>query len=624
MCGIAGRAATRGPVAPERIAAMCAAMRHRGPDSNGLHIDAGIGLGIQRLAVIDLERGDQPVYNEDRSVAVVLNGEIYNFRTLREELLIRGHSFATNSDTEVIVHLYEELGDDLVERLDGMFCFALWDAKRRRLLIARDRVGKKPLHYHHAPDGSLSFASELGALMRDSSTPTAIDHAALNEFLALGYVNAPRSIYAAARKLEPGHRLMWEDGHVGIERWWRLDYSRKVTLPGGEELAERLRHEVREAVRRRLVADVPVGAFLSGGVDSAIVVSQMAQLASAPVRTFTIGFDVEHYSELAEARTIAQRFGTDHTELVVEPNAVEMLPRLVRHFGEPFGDSSAIPSFYLAELARADVTVALNGDGGDESFAGYRRHLVGARAAWLDRTPRRLRAVISRLIDRTLSGHDARSTAEYAHRLLSSIDRDGADRYLSHVSVFNHTERRSLLADEPGAEVDPRWESPLRKPWTTATGAGPLDRILQTDVETYLPGDLLTKMDIATMASSLEARSPLLDHHLMEFAAALPDRLKLRGRRKKWLLREAFRGTVPDATLDGPKRGFAVPLASWFRGPLGEVAFERLHDADTCGGLVQPERARRLLTEHGSGQADRSAQLWCLLVLDEWCRQRRR
>ncbi|MFN8150942.1 MAG: asparagine synthase (glutamine-hydrolyzing) [Solirubrobacterales bacterium] len=618
MCGVAGCASVAGPVSSERVAAICAAQVHRGPDSRGLHVADEIGLGIQRLAVIDLERGDQPVYNEDRSVVVVLNGEIYNFRALREELRARGHRFATGSDTEVIVHLYEELGDRLVERLDGMFCFALWDADARRLLIARDRVGKKPLHYHLAPDGTLTFASELGALMRDPSISPELDRASLDQYLALGYVNAPRSIYRDVRKLEPGRRIVWQDGRIKIERWWRLDYSERPEAPTGE-LVERLRDEVREAVRRRLIADVPLGAFLSGGIDSAIVVAQMAELVSGPVRTFTIGFSDEGYDERRAARTIAERFGTDHTDLQVTPDAGEILPRLVHHFGEPFADSSAIPSFYLAELARSHVTVALNGDGGDESFAGYRRHLVGARTAWLDRVPSRPRRAIARVADRTLGGRDARSAREYAGRLLGGIGLDGVDRYHSYLSVFSPDERRALLA-EPTPEVN---ESPLRAPWNSATGHGELSRILQTDVETYLPGDLLVKMDIATMAHSLEARSPLLDHHLMEFAAGLPDRLKLRGLSKKWILRQAYRGTIPDATLDAPKRGFGVPLASWFRGPLGEMARERLAGADACGGLIRPERAQRIVAEHRAGKADRSAQIWTLLVLDEWCRQGR-
>lgn len=620
MCGIAGSAEVNGRASRDRLVAMCAAQEHRGPDARGLHVEGPVGLGIQRLAVIDLDGGDQPIYNEDRSVVVVLNGEIYNFQALREGLLERGHRFSTGSDTEVIVHLYEEVGDDLVEHLDGMFCFALWDDRQERLLIARDRVGKKPLHFHQAANGSLTFASELGALMQDVSIPGEVDPASLAEYLCLGYINSPRSIYRSVKKLEPGHRMVWREGRLEIKRWWRLDYAQELVAPD-QELEERLRFEVREAVRRRLIADVPLGAFLSGGVDSAIVVSQMAELMSEPVRTFTIGFDVEGYNETAGAREVADRFGTDHTDLTVTPDAMEILPKLIRHFGEPYADSSAIPSFYLAEMTRRHVTVALNGDGGDESFAGYRRHLVGAKTAWLDGVPHGIRGFVARSADRLLRGRDARSRLEYAHRLLSSIGRDGVDRYLSHLSVFDVAERQSLLVGEVASEVPSHRVQALDGPWGSQTGRSALDRILQTDVESYLPGDLLVKMDIATMAYSLEARSPLLDHRVMELAARLPDDAKLRGFGKKWLLREAYRGVIPDKTLDGPKRGFGVPLAAWLRGPLGNLALERLSDASTCGGLIERGEARRIVKEHLAGEADRSAQIWSLLCLDEWSRQ---
>jgi asparagine synthase (glutamine-hydrolysing) len=621
MCGIAGKVSATGPVDRRLVESMSAAQVHRGPDSHGIHLGEGVGLGIQRLAVIDLETGDQPIYNEDRSVTVILNGEIYNYRELRAELTARGHRFATSGDTEVIVHLYEELGPGLVERLAGMFCFALWDSRRRRLLIARDRVGKKPLHYYHDPLGSLTFASELGALAADPAMPREIDPSSLDQYLAYGYVNAPDTIWRRVRKLEPGHRLIWEGGTVEVDRWWQLDYSTEVDASPAE-LQTELRELIAGAVKRRLVADVPLGAFLSGGIDSAIVVSQMAEHSSGPVRTFSIGFEEEDFNELAGARSIAERFGTDHTEFTVRPDAVDLMPKLVRHYGEPYADSSAIPSFYLAELTRRHVTVALNGDGGDESFAGYLRYPAHALTGWLDHVPQPVRAGMADLSGRVLRAREQRGAVAYARRYLSSLGEAAPDRYAATVGIFDAAERSALLEPDIAREVDPsRVQQAIRGPWESATGRTPLDVLLQTDVETYLPGDLLTKMDIATMAYSLEARSPLLDHEVMEFAATLPPRLRLRGREKKWILREAYRGIIPDQTLDGAKRGFGVPLASWLRGDLSGWVRDMLFDERPCGGLVRPEAIRRLVEDHVAQRGDRSAQLWALLFLEAWSRE---
>ncbi len=400
VCGIAGKVDRDAGVPAALIERMCERQAHRGPDSRGLFSGDGVGLGIQRLRVIDLETGDQPVYNEDRSVAVVLNGEIYNYRELRRELEGRGHSFSTHGDTEVIAHLYEEEGADLVQRLSGMFAFALWDERRRRLLMARDRVGKKPLFYCER-GGSLAFASELAALMADASIPREVDMAAIDCYLAYGYIQAPRSIWSAVKKLPPAHTLLWEDGEARVERYWRLDYSRKADAPL-PELEEELRRRVGAAVRRRMIADVPLGALLSGGVDSSVVVSEMAAASARPVKTFSIGFAQEEYNELPLARLTAERFGTDHEEFMVEPDAIEIVPKLIRHYGEPYADSSAIPSFYLAELTRRHVTVALNGDGGDESFAGYLRYVANSLSGDLDLVPRPLRRGAAAAAERLL------------------------------------------------------------------------------------------------------------------------------------------------------------------------------------------------------------------------------
>jgi asparagine synthase (glutamine-hydrolysing) len=617
MCGIAGKVAREGDVRRASIEAMCARQRHRGPDSRGVHVGDGVGLGVQRLRVIDLETGDQPIYNEDRSICVVLNGEIYNYRELRARLMQRGHTFATHSDTEVLVHLYEDRGPELVKELVGMFAFALWDSSSRRLVLARDRVGKKPLHFFER-EGGLTFASELEALRADPEMPSAIDASSLDEFLAFGYIPAPNTIWRAVRKLQPGHLLVWEDGRSRIERWWRLDYSRK--LDGSPaELEAGLRARVAEAVRRRMIADVPLGAFLSGGIDSSIVVSEMASQSTQPVKTFSIGFSHERFNELPRARLVAERYGTDHTEFTVEADAVSLLPRIARHYGEPYGDSSAIPTFHLAELTRREVTVALNGDGGDESFAGYPRHLANALSGGLDHIPWRPRAAVAAAAARLRPGSRL-GRAGYARRFLTTLGEDAPDRYASHVGIFSASERAAVLEPEVAAEVDAgRAAGVIRGPWESATGEDRLDRILQVDVETYLPGDLLTKVDIATMAHSLEARSPLLDHEVMEFAAALPDRLKRHRLQKKWFLRRAFRGILPAETLDAPKRGFGVPIGSWFRNELRGWVRETLCGRDApAGGLVRRAEVDRIVRAHQDGASDQSAQIWALLCLQAW------
>jgi asparagine synthase (glutamine-hydrolysing) len=599
---------------------MCEQQSHRGPDSRGVFANDGVCLGIQRLRVIDLKTGDQPVFNEDRSVAVVFNGEIYNFRELRRELERKGHSFSTHSDTEVIAHLYEEDGLDLVSRLSGMFAFALWDARERRLVLARDRVGKKPLFYSEH-NGALSFASELAALVLDTDIPREVDAAAIDCYLAYGYIQAPRSIWRAVKKLPPAHTLVWQGGETRIERYWRLDYAKKVEAPLPELEAE-LRQHISAAVRRRMIADVPLGALLSGGVDSSIVVAEMAAASSMPVKTFSIGFRQQEYNELPLARRTAERFGTDHEEFTVEPEAIEIVPKLVRHYGEPFADSSAIPGFQLAELTRREVTVALNGDGGDESFAGYLRHVATALSAPLDVLPAGLRQAGSAVGQLLLRPREARSATAYARRFLASIGDDGPTRYGRQFGVFSPAERDELLCEPVSPSVRAETEGVLADPWRAASVSNRLDTVLATDVNTYLPGDLLVKMDIASMAHSLEVRSPLLDSEVMQFAASLPAKHKARFASKKWILRRAYRGQVPDEVLNGKKRGFGVPLGAWFRGELRDFSRDLLLDPVTLQrGLVRAGPVRTLLDEHERGSADRSMQIWALLMLELWHRE---
>jgi asparagine synthase (glutamine-hydrolysing) len=618
VCGIAGKVSSEGAVPTALVEAMCSAQAHRGPDSSGTHTSDGCCLGIQRLAIIDLETGDQPIYNEDRSVAVVLNGEIYNYRELREQLHSRGHSFSTQSDTEVISHLYEEKGADFVDELRGMFAVAIWDVRRQRLVLARDRVGKKPLFYA-CGDGWLSFASELTALLEDPEIPTELDPASIDCYLAYGYIPAPWSIWRDVRKLPPAHTLIWEQGKATTARYWQLDYTEKLS-GSSNELEEELRRLVGQAVRRRMISDVPLGAFLSGGVDSSIVVSEMAAASSRPVKTFSIGFENERYNELPRARAIAKEFATDHEEFIVRPNAIEILPQLVRHYGEPYADSSAVPTFYLAELTRRHVTVALNGDGGDEDFGGYLRHVAGAMTSRADLVPISLRRALARAGSRLPAGSEARGVRNYARRLLSSLDRSAVDRYADHVSIFNSRERDGLLDPEFREQSDPlRPERFIRHAWFTAPADNELDTLLSVDVNAYLPYDLLVKVDTATMAHSLEARSPLLDQDVMEFAAALPTRAKVLLGRKKWLLRRAYRDRVPARTLRGRKRGFAVPLDHWFRNELRDYTRESLLDRDaSIASYLDRSEIERTLEQHQSGAADGSAKLWALLMLETW------
>jgi asparagine synthase (glutamine-hydrolysing) len=623
MCGITGQLRSDGAgVDPGLIEDMCAGLEHRGPDSRGVFAEGPVGLGIQRLRIIDLDTGDQPIFNEDRSVVVVLNGEIYNYRELRERLIRSGHRFATQSDTEVLVHLYEEEGVDCVRSLQGMFAFALWDSRRRQLLLARDRVGKKPLFYSERA-GAISFASELRALMADGEIPRELDHRALDCYYAYQYIPAPMSVFRAVRKLPPASTMVVRDGQTTIQRYWELDFGNKQPDRPREEVEEELRDRLRLAVGRRMVADVPLGAFLSGGVDSSAIVALMAEQSDRPVKTFSIGFEDDSFNELPYARLIAERFATEHHEFVVKPSALEILPKIVRHYGEPFADSSAVPSFYVAELTRRHVTVALNGDGGDESFGGYNRYLSNLLAGRLEWLPLPARRAIAAVAGRLPSGPNMRSPLNRAKRLGRSLALDEASRYARHMSYFDWLAREQLYTPEY-ADAIGRSAAPevIAGPWKAASGQTRLDTMLEVDIETYLPGDLLVKMDIATMAHSLEARSPFLDPDVMEFAATLPPSMKIRGMEKKVVLRDALRPMLPAEVLDRPKMGFGVPIARWFREELSEFVRDVLLDEATLGrGYFQPEYVRGLIRRHQAGEEDCSPKLWALLVAELWHRE---
>jgi asparagine synthase (glutamine-hydrolysing) len=622
MCGIVGKVDFAAPVDGSVVERMCAAIRHRGPDSRGIWCSDCVALGMQRLAIIDVSGGDQPIFNEDGSVAVVLNGEIYNFEPLRSELIKRGHTFSTRCDTEVLVHLYEEYGERLVERVRGMFAFAIWDARRRQLLLARDRVGKKPLFI--ARRGSkFWFGSEIMAMLQDPEVARTPDSRAIASYLALQYVPHPLSAFAGVEKLPPASTLVVTEAGATERRYWELDYADSDALATQDELAERLRDLIWEATRIRLMSEVPLGAFLSGGIDSSAVVAAMADQTTGPVKTFSIGFPDADFDELRFARQVAQQFSTDHHELVVEPHAIEIMPKLARHYGEPFADASAIPSFYLAEMTSRHVTVALNGDGGDESFAGYRRYMSGGILGQLGRLPtsvRRLAPVLARPLGR---GSRSNSTRARIQRLARVLAVEPEARYAHWMSAFPPRMREEMLRREfLASTAEWRPEDGIARVWLTSTAQSELERMLDADVNTYLPDDLLVKMDIATMAYSVEARSPFLDHHVMEFAAEIPARLKLRGTSGKVLLKHALRGVVPDEILDRAKMGFGVPLPQWFRKELRSLPAEVLLGADArVQSYVKPEAIGRMIKEHHAEQADHSGRLWTLLQLELWHRE---
>ncbi|WP_327324972.1 asparagine synthase (glutamine-hydrolyzing) [Streptomyces sp. NBC_01210] len=617
MCGVAGIVSTS-PPDPEQVRAMCRRIIHRGPDGEGYYSDAHAALGMRRLAIIDVAGGGQPVYNEDGTVAAVFNGEIYNFMELRGQLVSRGHRFATDSDTEVLVHLYEEHGEDLVTHLRGMFAFAIWDMARRRLLLARDRVGKKPLYYRQS-GSSLSFASELKALMADPAASREVDPVALHHYLTFQYVPAPWSIHRGIRKLPPGHLLVWHEGDVRLRRYWKLDFTpRRVGCE--RDAAEQTRQLLLDATRVRMVSERPLGAFLSGGVDSSAVVAAMARLSDQPVKTFCIGFDDRRYDERSYAATVARRYGTDHHEFVVAgSSALEVLPRVAPHFDEPFADSSAIPSFFVAELSRRHVTVVLNGDGGDESFGGYRRYAFMKRVGRMQ-TPRQLRGMLNSVGSALVQGNTPARLRRFG-RGLRLLGETPQQRYASLMSYFTNEGKDALYTaalHEQVAGIDSY--DLISRAFDTSRADEDVNRLMDVDVNTYLPGDLLVKVDITTMANSLEARSPFLDHHLMEWAAGLPGRWKVDGQVTKALLKKAMAPWLPPELITRPKAGFGVPLADWLRNELRPMAFDLLTDHTARSrGLFRPEVVRGLLQDHVEGR-DRANCLWALLQFELWHR----
>jgi asparagine synthase (glutamine-hydrolysing) len=606
MCGICGIVA-RGAVDPARLAAMSATLVHRGPDSDGVVVQDGAGLAARRLAIIDLETGDQPIANEDDTIHVVQNGEIYNYAELRRELERAGHTFRTRGDTEVLVHGYEQWGDGLPRRLRGMFALAIWDAPRRRLVLARDPYGIKPLYYRSSADG-LEFASELRALPRGE-----VDLEALECFLAFNFVPAPLSIFRDVRKLPPGFLLVREDGETVVRRYSELRPAAagEVRRDDEGELVEELRARLRDSVRAHLVSDVPVGVLLSGGVDSGALAALAAQESAEPVRTFSIGFEEGSFDELAGARKVASLYGTRHRELTLRPDAATLLPALAEAFDEPFADSSALPTYLVSRLAAEDVKVALSGEGGDELFGGYYTYVADLLAARTGALARLARPLVDRL-----PSSDRRVPLEYkAKRFVGAAHLPPLERHHGWKEIFSPDARAELTGRPPSSAPIEL----LSASWAAADGAELLTRLQYVDLSLPLVDDLLTKTDRASMAHSLEARVPFLDPAVTRFALSLPASLKVRGLRKKLLLRKAVEPLLPRSVVHGRKRGFSIPAAAWLRGELEPFARETLSPEKLKRqGYFRPEAVARLLDRHVSRKDDLSRQLWGLLAFTLW------
>lgn len=619
MCGIAGIVST---AAGERVEAatihrMCQAMVHRGPDDEGIFVKDGTGFGMRRLSIIDLAGGHQPVFNEDRSVWVVFNGEIYNFPQLRSDLQRRGHRLSTHTDTEVIVHLYEEMGRDCVHQLRGMFAFAVYDDRRHRVLIARDRLGEKPLHY--AFDGRrLLFGSEIKAILAVAPELAQVNRQSLRQYIQFGYIPDPATSFSEIKKLPPGHLLELEQGKLSVSQYWDLPQYGTHSPASEEECLEELEQRLAEAVKMRLITDVPLGAFLSGGADSSTIVALMARCSSRPVKTFSIGFPQKDFDETPYARLVAQKFATEHHELILDPDVVNSVETLTHSLEEPFGDASALPTYYVSCLARQHVTVALSGDGGDEIFAGYDRYRVCLRDRsfrWIPAWTRRIyREHIHKLVPRSAPGRS----------LSYSIALPWQERYLEDVSFQPLQRQMALFSDEfmapaPG-EADP---FDLFRGYIEGAPAGDrLSRLLYLDSKTYLPGDILTKVDRMSMLTSLEARAPMVDHIFLEWATGLTSEWKMRGGEQKYILRKlAERVGVPREVLYRPKQGFALPLVHWTRHELKDLILTVLLEPRTLQrGYLSPRSVRELLDEHFRRRRNHAGRIWRLLMFELWHR----
>lgn len=624
MCGICGKISFKqDSIDSKLIHKMNSILEHRGPDDEGIYINRYsnlcVGLGHRRLSIIDLSKAaHQPMSNEDKTVWMVCNGEIYNFQELRKDLEKKGHSFKSKTDNEVIIHLYEDLGEDCIKALRGMFALCIWDENKQRLLLARDRLGKKPLSYIFH-NGDLVFASEIKSILQDSTVAQKVNLEALHNYLTYQYVPCPETMFVGIKKLPPAHIMIWEKGVIKIKRYWNLEFNFKIKLTEGE-YQERILELLMEATKIRLISDVPLGAFLSGGIDSSCVVAIMTKFSHQPIKTFSIGFKESSFNELRYARIVANIFATDHHEYILEPRILEILPKLIWHFNEPFADSSCIPTYYLSKMTRKEVKVALNGDGGDESFAGYERYVANKIANLYCSFPKFFR---NRLFSFVMRLPESTAKKDFAKRIKRFISVDSLSRekrHISWMSIFDNESKQNLYS--------PHLQNNLKKIdscnylldiYKQSEIEDFVDETLMVDVMSYLPNDLLVKMDICSMANSLEVRSPFLDHRLMEFAASLPSNLKLKGLTTKYILKKVLGRILPKQILYRKKAGFGVPIGSWFRNELKNYPYEILLDERSIKrGYFEKKYIKKLLDEHISGSFDHGLRIWTLINLELW------
>lgn len=621
MCGIAGIInATKQVPEQSHLERMVEVLRHRGPDQRGLHLESGAGLGHQRLSIIDLKTGNQPMRDASGRYTLVFNGEIYNFRELRSELEGKGRKFKTASDTEVILQAYAEKGASCVSDFRGMFAFAIWDNHKREVFLARDRVGKKPLYYA-VWNQAFYFASEIKALLQVPGFPREVNPNALQSYFALTYVPGPQTAFRDVYELPPAHTLTWNGGILRLEKYWRLSFG--ASFPGSlEEAAEQLWQLVYKATKMRLMSDVPLGVFLSGGLDSSTVVAAMAESGAKPIKTFSIGFDSERFDELPYARQVAEHFHTDHEELIIKPDALSVLPDIVWHYDQPYADASAIPTYYVSKIAKERVTVVLNGDGGDESFGGYERFLSLLKWERMLKMPLAVRSLIAGMLSRHPERRYEDPRVFRRCRTADGLRAESMDAiYLRYMVQYSSDERNHLLTEPFRRPRNDEAEKYLRDALKNANGGTALARMMQAEIETSLPGDLLVKMDRATMAHGLEARSPFLDHQVIEFAAALPDAYKIHGKILKVVVKKMMQGRLPKSILDRPKQGFGVPVQNWLSGDLAEWVRDVLWDPVTLKRpYFNPEAVRQVMRLHDAGWSAYKHKVWSLLMFELWHR----
>lgn len=617
MCGIAGlvyndRCST---VEPEVLKRMCTVIRHRGPDDTGLMVQGRVGIGMTRLSIIDVAGGHQPIHNEDKSVYIVFNGETYNYKELRENLKKKGHRFYTSSDTEVIVHLYEEYGEECVQYLRGMFAFAIWDKKKEQLFIARDRLGIKPLHYYD--DGKrLLFSSEIKSILQVPGVQRQMQPSALVKYIPFGYVPDPETMFKGICKLPPGHSLTYKRGKISIKRYWNVEYKYEK-VQKEEFYVERLLEILSEAVKMRLISEVPLGAFLSGGVDSSMIVALMAKQMTEPVKTFSIGFENQSYNELKYARMVAEQYGTDHHEEIVNPDAESIILDLVRQFDEPFSDSSAIPTYYVSKMAKKAVTVVLSGDGGDELFGGYNHYQEGNLSRFANLIPDLFKRTILKNLSKVLPEW---SPGLNTLRFMACNENERIVRKYSRGLSSIHNEIFSREICEQVATTDP--SETILQYIDEVSGMDNLSKLQYLDTKTYLPCDILTKVDRTSMMVSLEVRVPILDHHLVEFAATIPPELKIKGMNTKYIMKKAAERLIPKEVIYRPKQGFGVPIGSWIKKDWSEMAHELvLSDRAVKRNNFNPKFLETVMSEHRSGRRDHNYIIWTLMMLELWYRE---